>query len=374
MDGWELETVRKTARSFAERAIAPLLAAETRDGELSRVEAVLDEAEAVGLLATADPASPGHDWGVWGRAWADEPPSGALAILEEIAAACAGAAACVHAAGLGAFELAGAGGRVRRAAVALLEQPLHPEPVDLPGPSAVLAPLETRLAAGAGGLLCSGRKAFVCAAPATDAYVVYAQEGAEALRILVPATARGLVVEDAGPRLGLAACRLEHLQLREVPVAEAQRLEPREPDELLVRLWLGLAAIAAGNARGALDEAVRYAQDRYQGGGPIVRHAAVRLLLGESEARIAAARAWILAAAAEPAGLGSLRAAAMLKACVTRDCARAVSDCLQVFGGYGYMEDQRMEKRLRDALAIAAMAGRPDGLLAFVGATAVQMR
>ena len=38
-------------------------------------------------------------------------------------------------------------------------------------------------------------------------------------------------------------------------------------------------------------------------------------------------------------------------------CSRAVTDCLQTFGGYGYMEDYGMEKRLRDVTVLKSASG-----------------
>jgi len=47
-----------------------------------------------------------------------------------------------------------------------------------------------------------------------------------------------------------------------------------------------------------------------------------------------------------------------------------VNDSLQVLGGYGYMEDYRLEKRLRDALTLRSAAGRADDLLRLVATSA----
>jgi alkylation response protein AidB-like acyl-CoA dehydrogenase len=41
---------------------------------------------------------------------------------------------------------------------------------------------------------------------------------------------------------------------------------------------------------------------------------------------------------------------------------RAVTDCLQTLGGYGYMEDYRLEKRLRDVSTLKSLHGPPDQL------------
>jgi alkylation response protein AidB-like acyl-CoA dehydrogenase len=52
---------------------------------------------------------------------------------------------------------------------------------------------------------------------------------------------------------------------------------------------------------------------------------------------------------------------------VVSGCAEAVSDCLQVLGGYGYMEDYGLEKRLRDALVLDGIGGGRDAITLFLG-------
>ena len=81
---------------------------------------------------------------------------------------------------------------------------------------------------------------------------------------------------------------------------------------LLERQLLGVAAIAVGNARGALDAARQYTAERYQGGAQIESHPAVRILLGEAASRIEAAAAIVRSAGAETntGRSGVLRAAA----------------------------------------------------------------
>jgi alkylation response protein AidB-like acyl-CoA dehydrogenase len=52
-----------------------------------------------------------------------------------------------------------------------------------------------------------------------------------------------------------------------------------------------------------------------------------------------------------------LKKAAAAKLSVIDLCSRAVTDCLQAFGGYGYMEDYGMEKRLRDVTVLKSAFG-----------------
>jgi len=130
---------------------------------------------------------------------------------------------------------------------------------------------------------------------------------------------------------------------------------------MLRRHWLGLAAIAVGNARGALDAARRYTAERYQGGGQIETHPAVRILLGDAASRVEACAAHVCGAGdMDTEDDRAVRRAAAVKLRATVDCCQAVTDCLQVLGGYGYMEEFRLEKRLRDALTLKTTAPRPD--------------
>ncbi|NIO11625.1 MAG: hypothetical protein GTO40_27850 [Deltaproteobacteria bacterium] len=85
--------------------------------------------------------------------------------------------------------------------------------------------------------------------------------------------------------------------------------------------------------------------------------------MGEAASRISGCSAHILAEAErEGESKDALWGAFAAKLRITTDCAHAVSDCLQVLGGYGYTEDFRLEKRLRDALTLKTMAIRPEDL------------
>ena len=365
MGGEELAQVAALAARFAQEQVAPLVGVEGRDGDLTALSDLLAQADELGLLASPQPNAPGHDYGVWGRACLDDGPAASLAMLEQLGRACAGVAACIHFAGLGAFELGVAfepGGAsdspACRVAVACsrLKWPETDELVGgmfgQPGSEPLVLSAEGRL---------SGSCAFVHAAPATDVLLVCCDEPAD-LRVVIKADAAGAQRSELGQTTGLAACSVFSLQLDDVAVPSAQQLSPCSLEGYHTRLWLGLCAIAVGNAQGALQAAREYAGERYQGGQLIERHATVQLLLGAAESAIATSRACVLHHA-QQASWPSRRQTAMLKVRVVADCAKAVSDCLQVFGGYGYMEDYRLEKRLRDALTLKSMCGRNDELL-----------
>ncbi len=365
MDAQAVRGLSRTAASFADRFVGPMMSAPGRDGDLDALPAVLAEAAEVGVLATTDPDGAGHEYGVWGTASLAEGPAASLGVLEAVARHCAGVAGCLHAAGLGAIELAGSELRPGPLAVAFLEDGWRLDHAALAAPPAAAARLER----GADGAALTGRKSFVLAPPGCAGFVVYAVDGGAWRPVLVPADAPGVDVEPRDERTGLAAIQLCDLRLGGAPIAADHLLAARPPGAMLARLWLGLAAIALGNARGALAAAREYAADRYQGGGRIEVHPAVRGLLGEAASRIASAAGLIARAGGD--GLAEEEAlwrAAAAKLRVTADCAEAVSDCLQVLGGYGYMEEFRVEKRLRDALTLKLVGGSPGELRRLLGA------
>jgi alkylation response protein AidB-like acyl-CoA dehydrogenase len=172
---------------------------------------------------------------------------------------------------------------------------------------------------------------------------------------------------DAGHRTGLRACRLDHLEFRGAAVPRAARLDDGNAAELVARAlflnWAGMSAIAVGIAKGAVAAARTYAADRYQGGTRIEEHAAVKMLIAGSESAVRSAESTVQSL--RDCAIGSLRGlarAAAAKLTVMELCARAVTDCLQTFGGYGYMEDFGMEKRLRDVTVLKSACGPPTYL------------
>jgi len=114
---------------------------------------------------------------------------------------------------------------------------------------------------------------------------------------------------------------------------------------------LGVAAQAVGIAQGATDHAVAYARERQQFGQPIGAFQGVQFKLADMETRTAAARELLYRACAKAdrheADLGKYSAMAKLFA---SDAAMAVTvEAVQVFGGYGYVNDYPVERYMRDA-------------------------
>jgi alkylation response protein AidB-like acyl-CoA dehydrogenase len=113
----------------------------------------------------------------------------------------------------------------------------------------------------------------------------------------------------------------------------------------------GIGAQAVGIAQGALDDALKYSRERIQFGQAISSFQAVQHMLADMATEIEAARA-LLYATARMVDAGEkkfAKEASMVKLFCSDVAMRVTVDALQVMGGYGYMREYPMEKRMRDA-------------------------
>jgi short/branched chain acyl-CoA dehydrogenase len=113
---------------------------------------------------------------------------------------------------------------------------------------------------------------------------------------------------------------------------------------------IGIGAQMVGVARGALEAATRYTQERVQFGKPIAEFQAVQFQLAQMDTELEAARLMVYnAARIKDAGQPFLREAAMAKLYSSQVADRVTSQCVELFGGYGYSREYPVEKFYRDA-------------------------
>ncbi len=113
----------------------------------------------------------------------------------------------------------------------------------------------------------------------------------------------------------------------------------------------GVAAQAVGIAQGALDHAVKYAQERKQFGQSISSFQGIQFMLADMATQVEAARALIYSAArmVDSGSKNISKASAMSKLFASDVAMKVTVDAVQVLGGYGYMRDYPVEKYMRDA-------------------------
>ena len=122
----------------------------------------------------------------------------------------------------------------------------------------------------------------------------------------------------------------------------------------------GVAAQAVGAAQGALDLAMVYANRRQQFGAPISSFQMVQKMLADMAMKTEAAR-WLVYATAgaldQGQGAAVSKMAAMAKCFATDTAMEVATDAVQVFGGYGFMEDYPIAKYFRDAKILQIYEG-----------------
>ncbi|MEE8060896.1 MAG: acyl-CoA dehydrogenase [Gemmatimonadales bacterium] len=113
---------------------------------------------------------------------------------------------------------------------------------------------------------------------------------------------------------------------------------------------IGIGAQMIGVSRGALEAATRYTQEREQFGKPIAEFQAVQFQLAQMATELEAATLMVYnAARLKDAGKQFLREAAMAKLFSSQVADRVTSQCVELFGGYGYSREYPVEKFYRDA-------------------------
>ena len=112
-----------------------------------------------------------------------------------------------------------------------------------------------------------------------------------------------------------------------------------------------VAAHALGIARAAFGDAVAYINERRQSGRRIVEFQGIQFMLADLATDLAMCEAWLWhVAGLVDAGIAEIGPeASMLKMRASDLAMRIATEAVQLFGGYGYIKDNRVERLLRDA-------------------------
>jgi short-chain 2-methylacyl-CoA dehydrogenase len=124
---------------------------------------------------------------------------------------------------------------------------------------------------------------------------------------------------------------------------------------------IGVSAMGVGLAQGALDEALRYANERMAFGQPISKYQAIQAKLADMATEIEAARLLTYKAALEKdAGKSFSLTAAKAKLKTGRLAVRAAEEAVQIHGGYGYIEEYPVCRFYRDAKILTIGEGTDE--------------
>ena len=221
------------------------------------------------------------------------------------------------------------------------------------------AALTTRATRDGGDWLITGAKTFITNGTVADVVLLFARTGGPGHRgisaFLVPTNVAGLTRREIHGKLGLRGQATGELRFDAVRVPDSARLGPaggglRLALATLAKGRMSVAAGCVGIAQGCLDAAVGYAGQRTQFGKPIAGHQLVQQLLAAIAVDTAAARllVWRVADLVDR-GEAFATEASTAKLFASEAAVRAANNAVQVFGGYGYIDEYPVGKYLRDA-------------------------
>jgi alkylation response protein AidB-like acyl-CoA dehydrogenase len=239
-----------------------------------------------------------------------------------------------------------------------------------PAAGSALTDLSTRAELRGDKVILNGSKRWCSGGGHADAYVVYCRmsgaPGANGIgAVYVEKDSPGLTFGKPESLMGFRGIPSSDLYFDNCGVPAGNVIVPAGGFKRLMEAFdlerCGNATMALGQASGALEDVVRYVQERHQFGKPIVEFQAVQLRLAEMRIRVDAARLLIWRAACNAqAGMPSVIESSMAK-CFANEIAREVTGhAVQLMGGYGYSREYPMERRLRDAWGWGIAGGAID--------------
>ena len=206
----------------------------------------------------------------------------------------------------------------------------------------------------------NGTKNFITNGASADVTLVFAQTDVQAKHrgiaaFVVEKGTRGFSVGKLEHKLGIRGSDTAQLVFQECRVPAANLLgEVGQGFKIALSTLDGgrisIAAQAVGIARACLEDSLAYAKEREAFGKKIVEFQAIQWKLADMATEIDAARLLVWRAAAlKDRGEDHILAAAQAKLFASDVAVRAARECVQIFGGYGYLTDFPAERHYRDA-------------------------
>ena len=240
-----------------------------------------------------------------------------------------------------------------------------------PGGGSDAASLQTHAELRDGTWFLNGSKMFITNADVAESMVVFAtQDRSQGYRgisaFVVPQGAPGMTVNTLHGKMGMRASSTNEIVFQNTPVAGENLLGEegrgfRYAMEILDSSRIMIAAQCVGIGQAALEEAVRYAQQRESFGRPIAQHQAVQFMLADMATAVHAARTCTMQAATlKDDDQPYINEASIAKLIASEMCVDVTSKAVQVHGGYGYFKDSPVERLFRDARVTTIYEGTSE--------------
>ncbi|HUZ30352.1 MAG TPA: acyl-CoA dehydrogenase family protein [Solirubrobacteraceae bacterium] len=355
----EQQNLREMAHDFAQKEIRPVAWEYDRDSTWP--QDIIDKAFELGLLNTHLP----EEYGGPGLSFLE----GCL-VEEELARGCSGISTSLSANGLACAPIfLAASEELKKDYLGRLsEAPLLASfCLTEPDAGSDVSGMKTTATRKGDKWVINGSKTFITNGEYANWYTVYAKTDREAGHrgiscFIVPRDA-GVIVDKHEDKMGQRASNTATLTFPEVEIPLDHLVGEENKGFKIAMMTLdrtrpGVAAMATGVARAAMEFAIDYSKERVQFGVPIAMHQAIQFIIADMATKVHLSRlaTWQSAVLLDQGKRNTLESSHAKR--FAADAAMEVTtDAVQVYGGYGFIKDYPVEKLMRDAKILQLYEG-----------------
>ncbi len=355
----EQKSLREMAHDFAEKEIRPV--AWDYDRNATWPQGIIEKAWELGLLNTHLP----EEYGGAGLTFLE----GCL-VEEELAWGCSGISTTLSANGLAMapIELAASEELKKDYLGRLSEEPLLASfCLTEPDAGSDVSGMKTTATRKGDRWVINGSKTFITNGEYANWYTVYAKTDKDAGHrgiscFIVPRDA-GVVVDKHEDKMGQRASNTATITFPEVEIPLENLVGEENKGFKIAMMTLdrtrpGVAAMATGVARSAMEFAIDYSKERVQFGVPIAMHQAIQFIIADMATKVHLARlaTWNSAVLLDQGRRNTLESS-HAKRFAADTAMEVTTDAVQVYGGYGFIKEYPVEKLMRDAKILQLYEG-----------------
>ena len=347
----EQKALREMAHDFAEKEMRPVAWEYDVDGTWP--QEILNKAWELGLMNNHIP----EEYGGVGASYLE----GCL-IEEELAWGCSGIATSIGANGLaGAPVLVGGSEETKRKYLGMLTESPKLASFCLTEPNAGsdVSGMRTTAVRKGDKYVLNGSKCFITNGGYADWFTVYAKTDKDAghrgISAFVVEKDDTVTVDKKEDKMGQRASNTATITFNDTEVPAENMLGEENKGFKLAMMTLdrtrpGVAAMATGISRAAFEMATEYSKERIQFGVPIAMHQAIQFMIADMATKVHMSRlgTWNSAVLLDQGARNTLESS-HAKRFAADSAMEVTTDAVQVFGGYGFIKEYKVEKLMRDA-------------------------
>jgi acyl-CoA dehydrogenase len=355
----EQKSMRELAHDFAQKEIRPVAWEYDKDGTWP--QEIIEKAWELGLMNGHLPEA----YGGPGLSYLD----GAI-IEEEIAWGCSGIGTSLTCNGLATAPvvLAASEELKKEYLGRLSEAPLLASfCLTEPDAGSDVSGMKTNAVRKGDKWVINGSKCFITNGSYANWYTVYAKTDKEAGHrgiscFVVPRDA-GVVVDKKEDKMGQRASNTATVSFNDIEIPLNHLVGEENKGFKIAMMTLdrtrpGVAAMATGVARSAMEFAIDYSKERVQFGVPIAMHQAIQFMIADMATKVHMSRlaTWNSAVLLDQGKRNTLESS-HAKRFAADSAMEVTTDAVQVYGGYGFIRDYPVEKLMRDAKILQLYEG-----------------